>query len=287
MIAALLFLNMEPILVSRFWDEEKNGGKIQDVVQTFLGKRYYWFCQECGDSISLSVNDFASMMHSVLKRTSSQLNFLCQSCLFDHKYKKSQDILPEIAKLDEEEGKVFMDAYLSNPRELTFVTVCPVCGKYHAVKQRVFKRVGSFVCSECLRKYESSLDVVGKTMEELFPGIEDYWGSNKHSARETYPLLTRQPFKLICPDCGQEYEKQYYSIDRTGFYCQTCARIKSRIQNVGSLKDLYPEVARMWDEGGNDTPSDKIASSSQVEGTFLCRGKDGLEPPHTFKAKLY
>lgn len=41
-----------------FWDEEKNGGKIEDIVQTIDDTKYYWMCLGCFRSYHATVYEF-------------------------------------------------------------------------------------------------------------------------------------------------------------------------------------------------------------------------------------
>ena len=52
-----------------FWDEEKNGGKIEDIIQTIDDTKYYWMCFGCLGSYQATVYEF---LDKVKKEHSSQ-----------------------------------------------------------------------------------------------------------------------------------------------------------------------------------------------------------------------
>ena len=255
-----------PIVLELFWNEELNGGKIEDVVQCIDFGEYHWNCYNCGNVYKSTIMDFLSKLEMA---NFSQFNTKCNSCIVGRGLRDS--IINTYYSTFSEKLKEVVDReYSVSHREQEVITICPICGEYHSVKMRSIRRMHSFVCKDCIKRYSNSGIEEYKSMSKWVIGMQDYWGKNKYSYEETIPVLSKQSFNIVCPECGKSFNKALDSILKTGFYCKDCARINSRISNIGSLRDNYPEVAEMWDNGGNSISSDKILPSSTIEGRFMC-----------------
>ena len=47
-----------PIVLEVFWNEELNGGRIEDIVQVIDDTKYYWKCHSCNGYYSCCSNGF-------------------------------------------------------------------------------------------------------------------------------------------------------------------------------------------------------------------------------------
>lgn len=265
---------MNPIVISVFWNEKMNGGKINNVVQCINDTKYYWNCYNCN---SIYTDTILNFLGSMFKVKNGQFNKKCQNCSI---VRGIDDSFVNNLVTDREELSFIHQEYCKDHRELEVITRCPLCGKLHSVKLRSIKRNLSFICKSCKEQYGGYKMDIGIPMSRLCPNIENYWGKdNKYGYYNTYPLVVRQQFSLICPRCGKSHTKSLEAIQRSSAYCEQCARVKNRLVTVGSLRDKYPEIADMWDRGNNGKLASEIAPSSRISGKFVCtNGKK----PHTF-----
>lgn len=256
---------MNPVVLSVFWNSEKNGGRLENVVQYITEKEYYWNCYNCGKVYKETVGDFLAKMTT---NKGSQFNKKCPDCKVVRNI--SELALNNLIK-DLEELNFVADEFEKEHREQEFITRCPICGKIHSLKIRSVRLNNCFVCKECKIKYGGKKFDSGVPIRDVRPDVEAFWGkTNKHSFISTYPLMGSQPFDLICPVCGKSHTKSYEAIKRSGATCEQCARSRSRIKNIGSLFDNYPVLAEMWDRGNNPKSSREILPSSTLTGEFVC-----------------
>lgn len=256
---------MNPVVLSVFWNSEKNGGRLENVVQYITDDLYYWNCYNCGKVYRESVGSFLAKMISV---KGSQFNKKCPDCRVVRNI--SELTLNNLIK-DLEELNFVADEFEKEHREQEFITRCPICGKMHSVKIRSIRRNQSFVCTNCKGKHGGYKFESGVPIKDICPDVEPYWGkTNRHSFLNTYPLVCSQPFDLICPVCGKRHTKSYEAIKRNGAVCEQCARVKHIIRDNGSLFDNYPVLAEMWDRGNNNKSSKEIPPSSTLSGEFVC-----------------
>lgn len=270
-----------PIVLEVFWNEELNGGRIEDIVQVIDDTKYYWKCHSCNGYYCASIMEFLCSCESSIW---CQLNTFCRDCKENDLFRDS-DVKELINKLENIELKDIVEKEFSiGHKEQEVITVCPICGKYHSVKMRSIRRNHSFVCKDCSKKYGGN--GIGE-YKPMYIWCEDsaiYWGNNKYSYFETVPLLLGQKFELFCPRCNRVHTKSLKGIKSSGFYCMSCAKILSRIKTIGSLKENYPEIGEMWDRGMNELSSDNILPSATEEGEFVCM-RDGV--PHRFRSIIY
>lgn len=265
---------MNPVVLSVFWNSEKNDGRIENVVQYLTDELYYWNCYNCGKVYRESVGDFLA---KIVTNKGSQFNKKCPDCKVIRNIPEL--VLNDLIK-DLEELNFVADEFEKEHREQEFITRCPICGKIHSVKIRSIRRNQSFVCTKCKEKYGGYKFESGVPIRDICPDVEPYWGTtNRHSFLNTYPLVCSQPFDLICPVCGKSHTKSYEAIKRNGAMCEQCARVKHIIRDNGSLFDNYPLLAEMWDRGNNSKSSKEIPPSSTLTGEFVCI-EGGV--PHSF-----
>lgn len=274
---------INPIVIDLFWSSE-NGGSFSDVVQVVDDTEYLWNCYNCGKVVPLTIMSFLTRMRNTVFEC--QLNFKDIVCT-KKKWFKDSDVLSLIRE-DTELYEFTKKEFEKSHKELEVISRCPICGKLHSVKLRSIRRNSSFVCTQCNKRYGEKVFLdLGKSMYDLVPSLEKQWGKdNKRSIRDSYPLLARHPYYVVCEMCGKTTYKNLDTIQKTGSLCNSCAAMAGRIRNVGSLRDVYPQVAKMWDEGGNERSSDMLTPSASLEGEFLCRGVDGSMPPHKFHSAI-
>lgn len=275
---------IQPVVIDLFWNEKLNGGRFENVFQVVDETQYYWNCYSCGKSFKATIGKLLKGMKSV---STCQLNYRNPSCTGNYRNYTDKDVL-NLIKEDEELYNFVSKVFSEKHRELEVITRCPICGELHSVKLRSINRSGSFICKKCQVRYGGRTFDVHKTVDQYAPGIEEYWSSkNKFDYRHSHPLCYRHPFYVICPECGKESYKSLEAIMNTGAVCETCARLNSRLDNVGSLMDNYPVLGKMWDEGGNSKPASRVLPNADIIGRFACRGRDGDKPLHYFSSVVY
>lgn len=267
-----------PVLMELHWNEELNRGKIWDVLQHFSKEdKFYWNCFSCGGSRYETVESF---IKRVSNQPKSQFNTVCKNC------KSVSNITSDIHYLSKISLSMQLKEFLRFNLSLSqyeIVFRCPVCGKYKSShKTTMFHKYHSLICGDCV-SLESKKVLTDKTMSQLYPGKEKCWGQNFTDFYHTIPVIYKQKFNLICPTCGKMYTKSYDAIVRSGFNCSVCAKRKTDVGSCNSLRAVYPELAIMWDRGGNEFSSDKIPKSSTITGRFMCNagGK-----PHIFTRQV-
>ena len=251
-----------------FWDEEKNGGKIEDIIQTIDDTKYYWMCLGCFRSYQATVYEF---LDKAKKEHSSQAMIMCDNCK-KVGFIRNNGILGIFSKSD----------YSRTPtRELEIDTTCGICGHRGVIKYRSVKGTNSFVCMNCRQLYNR------EQRGDLPKEIEPYWSNkNRHSFKNTEVLMGSQPFWLICPRCGKEHQKGYRSLKISGAYCEQCNHSMAAAEKSGSLKKMFPVQSVMWDKGNNKICSDNVSVNSRLRGTFVCNGIDNDLPDHSFTATV-
>lgn len=251
-----------------FWDEEKNGGKIEDIIQTIGDTKYYWMCLGCFRSYQATVYEF---LDKAKKEHSSQAMIMCDNCK-KVGFIRNNGILGIFSKSE----------YSRTPtRELEIDTTCGICGHRGVIKYRSVKGTNSFVCMNCRQLYNR------EQRGDLPKEIEPYWSNkNRHSFKNTEVLMGSQPFWLICPRCGKEHQKGYRSLKISGAYCEQCNHSISAAEKSGSLKKVFPVQSVMWDKGNNKICSDNISVNARLEGTFICNGINNDLPDHSFVATV-
>lgn len=251
-----------------FWDEEKNGGKIEDIIQTIDDTKYYWMCLGCFRSYQATVYEF---LDKAKKEHSSQAMIMCDNCK-KVGFIRNNGILGIFSKSE----------YSRTPtRELEIDTTCGICGHRGVIKYRSVKGTNSFVCMNCRQLYNR------EQRGDLPKEIEPYWSNkNRHSFKNTEVLMGSQPFWLICPRCGKEHQKGYRSLKISGAYCEQCNHSMAAAEKSGSLKKMFPVQSVMWDKGNNKICSDNISVNARLEGTFVCNGINNDLPDHSFTATV-
>ena len=251
-----------------FWDEEKNGGKIEDIIQTIDDTKYYWMCLGCFRSYQATVYEF---LDKAKKEHSSQAMIMCDNCK-KVGFIRNNGILSIFSKSE----------YSRTPtRELEIDTTCGICGHRGVIKYRSVKGTNSFVCMDCRQLYNR------EQRGDLPKEIEPYWSNkNRHSFKNTEVLMGSQPFWLICPRCGKEHQKGYRSLKISGAYCEQCGRSMAAAEKSGSLKKMFPVQSVMWDKGNNKISSDSVSIYADLKGTFVCNGINNDLPDHSFVATV-
>lgn len=251
-----------------FWDEEKNGGKIEDIIQTINDTKYYWMCLGCFRSYQATVYEF---LDKAKKEHSSQAMIMCDNCK-KVGFVRNNGILSIFSKSE----------YSRTPtRELEIDTTCGICGHRGVVKYRSVKGTNSFVCMNCRQLYNR------EQRGDLPKEIEPYWSNkNRHSFKNTEVLMGSQPFWLICPRCGKEHQKGYRFLKISGAYCEQCNHSMAAAEKSGSLKKVFPVQSVMWDKGNNKISSDSVSIYADLKGTFVCNGINNDLPDHSFVATV-
>lgn len=251
-----------------FWDEKKNGGKIEDIIQTIDDTKYYWMCLGCFRSYQATVYEF---LDKAKKEHSSQAMIMCDNCK-KAGFIRNNGILGIFSKSE----------YSRTPtRELEIDTTCSICGHRGVIKYRSVKGTNSFVCMNCRQLYNR------EQRGDLPKEVEPYWSNkNRHSFKNTEVLMGSQPFWLICPRCGKEHQKGYRFLKTGGAYCEQCNHSMAAAEKSGSLKKMFPAQSVMWDKGNNKICSDNVSVNANLRGTFVCNGINNDLPDHSFTATV-
>lgn len=251
-----------------FWDEKKNGGKIEDIIQTIDDTKYYWMCLGCFRSYQATVYEF---LDKAKKEHSSQAMIMCDNCK-KVGFIRNNSILGIFSKSE----------YSRTPtRELEIDTTCSIYGCRGVIKYRSVKGTNSLVCMNCRQLYNR------EQRGDLPKEVEPYWSNkNRHSFKNTEVLMGSQPFWLICPRCGKEHQKGYRSLKISGAYCEQCNHSIAAAEKSGSLKKMFPVQSVMWDKGNNKIDSDNVSVNSRLRGTFVCNGINNDLPDHSFVANV-
>lgn len=242
-----------------FWNKSRNGGEFFDVVRIVDDTEYVWSLN--GLEYNCSVLSFLELLN--------KYNFSCYPIV------SNMGLSEEV-----------LSGFSVPKKELEVYCRCPHCGKYHFLKLRSIRRKHSFVCSNCQEKYGGSKPIgYPFYIKERFPEIRNYWGVDNRQCFDEYVVyLSEQSISLVCPRCKGSFTKEYVSVNRSGAFCPTCARVISSLQKSGSLRDANPKIADMWDGGNNKYDSTMIGPGSGEEGYFLCKGRG---TPHVFRSAPY
>lgn len=261
---------MKTIILDLFWDKLANGGSLSDIIQIIDGTKYYW--RSYSDN-RLILNSTIGFLESMKRVYGSQLNFSANQSTC-YKFKDDTVLLNLIESLEDKElAKEASDVILNeNSKELEVLVRCPLCNKISRVKLRSIKRNQSFICPECARKFGGYIEDRGILISERFPWLEKDWCfDNRKPFNSIRQLAFTEKFSVVCPSCGKKHYKSYEALSKSGnSLCISCSRVQSQMQNSGSLRDVYPEVADVWDNSDNMPESDKISFSSTRVGRFNC-----------------
>lgn len=267
-------LKIEPVILSVFFDENKNNIRIEDLQYIDDTSKYYFRNYKTNGYELYTFYEFLEEMDGV---RISQLNFPKSS---NFKFTSNNtDILFNFIESNEE--KDFAKELISKgvTRELEIITRCPICGKLHSVKKRSIKQNHSLICTSCARKIVG-LKITEKTyLKDLVPELKNYFSENNRQPFDNFVVLgTNETINVRCSRCGKPVVKTIQGIVDKGIFCPFHSKENTDLPNK-CLKIVYPRLAKMWDEGGNDKSSSEVYASSRTKGYFVCHG-GGI--PHKF-----
>lgn len=120
------------------------------------------------------------------------------------------------------------------------------------------------------------------SVEEIRPDLGKYYSKSNTLSLSEVSITSKEEFLWVCPRCGKDFSKKLnLMLKAKNSYCKTCNAAMSKF--TISLKEKYPEVAKMYDEGENDIPSNMISPNSKGNFKFLCRN---MGEPHIFTSSL-
>lgn len=120
------------------------------------------------------------------------------------------------------------------------------------------------------------------SVEEIRPDLGKYYSKSNTLSLSEVSITLKEEFLWVCPRCGKDFSKKLnLMLKAKNSYCKICNAAMSKF--TISLKEKYPEVAKMYDEGGNDIPSNMISPNSKGNFKFLCRN---MGEPHIFTSSL-
>lgn len=281
MYSKLVFLDL-------FWDNDLNGGSIKDVNPCFNNvDKYWWKCYGCGNSYQKTIK---RMLLDFKMLKGDQLDMYCPTCLSKGSCKihNTFDFLDYIDGKDKDLYIDIVKDFLENKNTTySFYTYCPDCGVFHSATESTFSIRGGFYCKCCYTNHKA-LKKYGSLADKK-PEIIPYYSSKNKVPINKLPVwkITDIDNKvhLICPKCGVEHTKRMDAVLNNGAYCQGCVRKISSIQN-NSLYDNYPEVAEMFDRGGNSISSKEVSCGNNLDTYgFECRSKE--LPRHIIYKTVY
>lgn len=261
-----------------YWGKNKH-----DIFNTYplaYSQPFNLVCDSCGIEYTKSYD-------SILKTGAS-----CEVCVRRKSHIKSvgslRDNYPEVADMYDKAGNAVSSSEISSNVGSIAKFYCD--GKRGGLKPHIFESPvysvvasydkGSNGCPYCSNKrFQKGINDV----KTLYPEIAECWDYelNADKPEDTWYKAINGRSYLICPRCGRHFAKDHDMFSKTGAYCGICTSVINRMGKTGSLFDLYPDVAEMWDNGDNDLSSDQILPGSNREGYFYCDGSDKLKP-HKF-----
>lgn len=256
----------KPIVMEVFWDESANGKPFNNI-QLIDDTTYFWRSYVDNKLVKMSIYDFLERMKVVPEY---QMNFSINKTLLQ--FKNDDSIFSFI---DDEELKNYTKSeFRYNYNNLCVIARCPICGKLSTISYKQILRTNSFICTSCNTSYMGAkkFNGKGKYLKELVdPKNSKYWSkNNRNPFEEIQPLAAEEYYNLICPICGVEHKKNLQAILKSGFCCTTHTRKGNLLKKGRSLRDVYPELADMWDLGNNDLDSSQVTAGSSKQGKFVC-----------------
>lgn len=119
------------------------------------------------------------------------------------------------------------------------------------------------------------------TLSDFKPHLRELYSDSNEVVFDEVPVFSNKTYIWVCPRCKKEFKKSLQQVLKGKVYCSSCAIAMGKMEI--SLKDEYPEVAKMYDEGGNTIPSNMVSSSSSTKANFLCRN---MGEPHIFVSSI-
>lgn len=276
------------VLLDLFWDSSRNGGTIEDVDpivdDTHL---YWWICHGCGKFYKSTVRRVLLDFKNV--KSVSALNSYCLSCRMIGV--KSKYFVNDIFKFIDTDyidmvKVLYRDFLAKSSVSFTFYVFCPDCKSLHWANESTFTKRGSFCCKKCasLRKAVKTHGSVASVLPEVLP----YYSSKNVLPANKLPVwrinCNDNKVYMVCPSCGIEHSKRMDAVINNGAFCGPCAKHKNSYRFGGSLYELYPEVASMFDGGGNTVSSKEISPGTHEVYRFKCSGSN--LPEHFFEKDL-
>lgn len=270
------------VYIPMYYDKEKNGNDC--IAKKEEGKEYWWKFYGCGHSGKMTLSDFLFRVEN--NRSSSAMNVMCPKCYLDSYGAGKFNSESDYSFIEDEEVKNYIRDlsydFNWNGVNSKYVDRCMCCGElYTASIETVIKR-GRSVCKSCAVKKSliellKDKDIENYYCKDLNPPIESIFLSTVHTKT--------MKFNLICPRCGKIHLKSVEAIDRSGCYCEQCARLMSSIakgntvivSSIKELDDMYTGSKL------NSIPSNQVSAQSSEEAYFLCK-KGKL--PHIFKKSI-
>ena len=256
-------MNIKKIIVlDMFWDEEENNGRLEEVVKSFNDPSKYWWVFDDGRSYQATLD-----------------------ALFWYYNKNMPNLDRYVEYIPEKYLDVVQQLVQENKSSTIFVTTCKYCGEIVATTLDTYERRGGLICSSCSKRLKAIER--GGSLAEARPDVIPYYSKRNKLPIQLVPMHRKHEkdnkIHLICPRCKKEHTKRLDAVERSGAYCNQCARIKILCEKGQSLRSEYPVIADMFDKGNNSITSSQITSGSSTEEyIFYCDGKGKLKP-HTFK----
>lgn len=273
------------VLLDLFWDKDLNNGTIKDISPIYDGKKYWWKCYNCGESYLSTVKrvllDFKMNKKPQLNNYCSKRSQKGYAPRFDY-----ADVLKYIP-LDRKEfiSELAGDFLDRGNCTYTFYTFCPDCGEFHSASQGTFRTRNGFYCKNCA-SVRKALITHGSIASEL-PEVLPYYSNKNKLPADKVPVwkinVDGNNIIVNCPSCGKEISKRMDALINNGAYCGPCAKQKNAYKNGNSLYENYPDVALMFDRGGNEISSKELSHGTNRVYRFLCEN-GGI--PHIIERKV-
>lgn len=274
------------VVLDVFWDSDMNKGSIHDIKPLYDGKYYWWKCFGCGRSY---LETFRRVLLDFRMCKSVPMNNFCFDCKYSNRLCTftESDMFKLVDRGIIDDVSDLFEVYLNkdNP-SCTFVSICGECGNVFTSTQSMFKERGKHICGKCFRLK----NLLGKhgSLADARPDVIGYYSAKNSVSIDKVPVChtnsKKNSFWVICPSCNIEQTKRLDAIVSNGAYCGPCAKHKNAVKFGDSLYDLYPDVADMFDKGGNSISSKDITVGSHKKYNFKCENK-GI--PHVFKKMFH
>ena len=240
------------------WDYESNHNLRPEQINIYSKLKVHWICSK-GHRWSAAVysraagNGCPHCSGKILTIGENDLKSQNPELCEEWDYKLNHNLCPE-------------QITVNNGRKVWWK--CRVCG--HSWMSTVAHRNngrGCPICSQALatKKINKTKIQSNGSLKSAYPNIANEWNYERNSGLLPQNFTPRSGQKVWwkCSICGNEWEA-YISNRTKGSGCPECAkrqRIKtstqSRIQEVGSLANIFPSIAAEWhyERNGELTPS--------------------------------
>lgn len=253
--------------VADYWDEEKNGVSADEFKPwKKLDCEYWWHCPECNQSYLMRLGSKAYGSGCPV----------CQGKIVVRGYNDIETLRPDIVELwSDKNGDKKPWMYTTGSGQKAWF-VCPECGEArYAVIAAVCKV--STLCKNCAGKLRSRMHIEKYgSLADRYPILEKQWHRTLNGGVTPDMVSPCSDFDAYWYCEKHDYTWHAKVVSRTQARaignCPKCVADDNRRPEPGkSLKDLFPDLAKEWDDDGNGSlrPED-FAPNSHMYVSWIC-----------------